>query len=150
MNRLFITVLLASFLLSLISCASKKTSSEIIENKINFNSNKEALDYMLERRLLIQRFYENSSEPYFGKPEEIKCKDNINIAGELKTLQRGSYFFLQVLTDNNFNMGDCLLENNTRKVLYEFFLCDTLVIERKVYTKITSEMPLGAPTFRCN
>jgi hypothetical protein len=124
----FIIVLLVNLIL--LSCAHQPVpKSKALVNRISFSSSKEALVYILERRLQIQRMYENTTEPYFGKPEEIKCKKNIDLEGTLQKASWGSYISLQILVNDQLAIGDCLPEHNTKKALYEFYLCKNEVLE---------------------
>lgn len=147
MKKYFTFVLFISFSIS--SCSHQETTAfKILINRVSFPSSQDALVYMLERRLQIQRLYENSSEPYFGKPEEKKCKENIELDGRLKKEIWGEFLSLNVLVNDHLAIGDCMLENNTKRALYEFYHCDKEVIERRSYTDINVKLP-KAPTSKC-
>lgn len=89
----------------------------------SFKDAREALNYILDRRLTIQRFHQLSAEPYFGTPEQKKCEDNIDVSGDIIPILNGKYFRVQVLVNQYYSMGDCLRENNTQNAFYEFFAC---------------------------
>jgi hypothetical protein len=128
--------------LFLISCSTKPLPAiKPIVSELTFNSYEEALDFALKKKLLIQRFYENSSEPYFGKKEEKNCKDNIDIQGNVEVIPGGSYFTMQILANKYFAIGDCLLENNDYIGRYEYFICDKKVTEIKNYVEKTKPVP---------
>lgn len=146
MKKSYIFVTLLSLLL--ISCAHQVDSTSAQQSRslfqaIDFSSPAEALSYAMERRLQIQRMYENSSEPYFGKPEEVKCKNNIDIEGVLRSVRGGSMFFLNILVNDHHAIGDCLLEHNTQRAVYEFLICDKKVYEYRTFFKIQETLPLA-------
>ncbi|MBC7539768.1 MAG: hypothetical protein H7281_13185 [Bacteriovorax sp.] len=142
-----ILFVLANFIL--LSCTHQKSKqSEALVNRISFPSSKEALVYILERKLQIQRLYENTSEPYFGKPEEKKCRNNVDLDGKLQKASWGRFIYLQILVNDYLAIGDCMLENNTKKALYEFYLCNNEVLELRSYTDINGKLP-KAPTSMC-
>jgi len=144
----FTFVLLISFLL-FYSCSSsnfrdkntigsdfKKWKDETGESwirKISFLKNNEAKEYMLNRKLSLQRLYEITSEPYFGLPAAVDCKDNIDTKGELIKIAGGEFFSLKLLSNNKFALGDCLKENNDLQAIYQFYLCDKDVYEYRHY-----------------
>lgn len=147
MKKYFIIVSLTSiFVLSCASPPSKK--SEAVVNRISFPSGKEALVYVLERRLQIQRLYENSSEPYFGKPQEKDCRKNVDLDGKLQHESWGSFLYLKILVNDHLAIGDCLIENNSKRALYEFYICKNEVVELRSYVGINAELP-NAPTMSC-
>lgn len=144
--------ILSSFFLLALGCSNivirnnKKTSADIFTiNKQDynkeiwsrfqvFNSEQEALNYALDRRITIQRFHQLKSEPYFGTPSQKKCEGNIDIKGEVTPIKNGSYFFLKVLANEYYSMGDCLKDNNTQEAYYEFFICkDGQLLELRHY-----------------
>ena len=62
-----------------------------------------------------------TSEPYYGRPEEKNCKQNVDLVGKFQNEKWGSFLYLEVLVNDYLAIGDCLLENNSKKALYEFF-----------------------------
>ena len=146
-KKYFTIVLLISF--NLLSCAQLKPSPPVaLYNRISFPTSKEALVYIFERRLQLQRLYEATSEPYFGKPEEKLCKQNIDLEGKLHKENWGSYLYLQILVNDHLAVGDCMLEHNTKKALYEFYLCNSEVLELRSFVDINGTLP-RSPTTKC-
>lgn len=147
-KKYFIFVILFSLFFS--SCAhhSGVVESEkpgALFNTMTFVSSTEALAYAMDRRLQIQRLYENSSEPYFGKPEEKNCRENVGLEGKIQQVNGGSFFSLQILVNDNFAIGDCLLENNSQKALYEFLICNNIVYEYRSFFKLQENWPKVSP-----
>ena len=111
----------------------REDSSEHWLRKVSFVNSKLAQDYILERRLNLQRLYEVTAEPYFGKPEEKNCKENINTIGNIIKISGGQFFSLELLSNKNHALGDCLKENNDLNVLYQFYVCGQYVFEYRIY-----------------
>lgn len=150
-----------SFFLILLSCSTVSKSNKLVptdgftiiklENKKEvwtrlqvFNSKQEALNYALDRRLSIQRFHEIKSEPYFGTPAQKNCDDNIDTLGEIIPVKNGMRFFLRVLANEHYAMGDCLKENNSQEAYYEFYICNNgQLVESRHYQPYN----LPAPEF---
>lgn len=137
--KLCIFAILAS---QFICCSHLKNSSvKSVENTIVLKNEAEALNYLFEKRLQIMRLYELSSEPYFGKPEEKLCQDNIDIAGKIIKIPGGQYFKMRVLVNENFAIGDCLKENNTFNAIYLFVQCREKITEGKQYYRYEEDDP---------
>jgi len=83
----------------------------------NFKSEQEALNFFYSRRLDYLRFYELSSEPYFGTPDEVDCKNNINIEGKISDSDDKKFYFLKMIEDEKENFTDCLFVEG-RRALY--------------------------------
>lgn len=88
-----------------------------------FKSEAEAFSYALDRRITIQRFHQLKSEPYFGTPAQKECSENLDLNGKIEEIPFGKHFYLKVLVNDQYAMGDCLKENNTKEAYYEFFIC---------------------------
>ncbi len=153
MSKLFIFVLLTSCALQKNSLDSLSSQSLVFEiNKINrinnfhflkyqFDDYKVAYNFALNKRLLLQRMYETTSEPYFGKPEEKLCSSNIDLSGKIhKFNDFFSSFKLKMLSNENYVLGDCLLENNSFIAHYSFFICKENVFEIRQYIDYGKEI----------
>lgn len=114
-----------------------------------FQSEDEAFNYALDRRITIQRFHQLKSEPYFGTPSQKECSENLNLTGMIENIHLGKYFYLKVLVNNQFAMGDCLKENNTREAFYEFYICNNGdLIEVRHFQNFNSPTP-ALKKFQC-
>ncbi|MBC7713826.1 MAG: hypothetical protein H7177_10835 [Rhizobacter sp.] len=129
--------------------SSPNKHNKVWIKKYQFSSFQDALDYALDRRLLIQRFHQLRSEPYFGTPNAKECGDNIDVRGDISTIKDGKYFFMKVLANDNRALGDCLKENNTQNSYYEFFICiDGTVTEARSYWAY-NEAPPEKQNLKC-
>src|ERR1700745_2604548 len=82
-------------------------------SKKNFPSEKEAMVYLFQERLQIQRGFNNSIDSLAGKPEEKTCKENVNLEGKIKKESWGSYTSFKVLMNDQMKMNDCLPAHNS-------------------------------------
>ncbi len=108
--------------------------------KFVFENNLKARSYALERRLALQRLYQLTSEPYFGTPEEVDCKGNIDTSGNFQKIKGGEVFSMRLLSNKNHALGDCLKENNDFKAYYKFYLCDNWVYEFRIYRSLLDQI----------
>jgi hypothetical protein len=116
--------------------------------KKTFPGEKEAMVYLFQQRLQIQRSLNNSIDSLTGKPEEKTCKENVNVEGKIKKESWGSYTSFKVLMNDKMEMNDCLPAHNTKRVLIEYYLCGKEVTEIKTIKKIDETLP-DVPTKKC-
>jgi hypothetical protein len=122
--------------------------SELWHRVLNFKTPELAVNYFLQRRLDLQRLYELTSEPYFGTPKQKDCKDNIDISAKILPLFNGLYYQLKMLENENFALGDCLVENNKMVAVYEFYQCKNIVYEVR-WHRPYGLPALDLPSFIC-
>lgn len=114
-----------------------------------FKTKEEALSYALDRRLVIQRYQQLQLEPYFGTTALKDCASNIDTSGEIISIDNGKFFFLKLLANENYSIGDCLKQNNVQEAYYEFYICDDgNLIELRHYQPYNLQPP-KLKTLRC-
>ncbi len=116
-------------------------NSKVWHRVEHFKNKNEAESYFRQRRLELQRLYELTSEPYFGTSLARDCSKNIDVSGEIKKNKSGEYYFLKMLGNENFALGDCLKKNNYYYVRYEFYLCGGDVFEVRSFFPYELLMP---------
>ena len=122
---------------SFYGCATKHLN---YNHKIHFKTAIEAKEYFYDRRLQLQRLYEMTSEPYFGKPKEKDCKNSVDTSGSIIDFKKGQYFKMKLLANDHLALGDCLPSNNTKIALYEFKICNENVYESRTYFNYNEDL----------
>ncbi len=126
----------------------KNDGSQLWHRVEKFNTQQEALDFFMRRRLDLQRVYETRTDPYFGTALEKECKSNVNISGDIKDVSKGSYYYLRMLENENFALGDCIESNNKYVAIYEFYLCASDVYEVRWHRPFHLK-EISLPAFAC-
>lgn len=125
-NMNYIFVMLISFS----ACSNWKVKNENIKGRIashHFKSENEAESFFYSRRLDYLRYYQLTSEPYFGTSEELDCKNNIDIKAEVKTHKKFKYYLIKIIEDKSENITDCLLNDQRRVLFLSSIICQNSV-----------------------
>ncbi len=113
-----------------------------------FDNGQQALSFFMEKRLLLQRLYQLTSEPYFGKPEKQECDNSIDVTAAITQVSSKKSYHLKMLANEEFALGDCLLRNNFYRVIYQYTLCSKRVKEEKHYFRLMGEYNI--PEAKCD
>ncbi|MBC7539659.1 MAG: hypothetical protein H7281_12620 [Bacteriovorax sp.] len=134
-KNVFLPLVYLGLLGSIISCSNqnKKNEDQLEQRIVELKTETAAISYLLEKRLHLLRFFELSSDPYFGTTTEKNCKNNIDIRANIIKITNGKYFQVQILVNNYHAIGDCLKENNTQNAIYQYVQCGNKVLETKLF-----------------
>ncbi|MGZ3724318.1 MAG: hypothetical protein ACXWQQ_00870 [Pseudobdellovibrio sp.] len=90
-----------------------------------FENQREVKSYLLNRRMLLHRSFQDEIAPYFGVIESDKsCIEKVNTKGDFVEVDQNSEFFKMELPVNaNKVMSDCHGEKTWGLVTYLFYNC---------------------------
>lgn len=116
---------------------------------LKLGSNQEAKKYVMERRMILLKKFENIIEPYFGTANAVLCQENIK-SDILINKNDSVHAVLQLLSlGENRVLNDCLAETNTHWLRVEMINCKDKFYDIRIYQPI-SQGPLPYETyFRC-
>ena len=103
----------------------KAEDSDIRVLRYKFKTGPEALTYLMNRRMLLHRSFQDDVAPYFGLiKSEQECLAMVDIKADIKSdLPGAEYFFMQLPINRNNVVLDCHQKEIWGLASYYFFHC---------------------------
>lgn len=110
-----------------------------------FANQNQVKSYMLNRRMLLHRSFQDEIAPYFGLIEGDKsCMEKANTKGEITKIDKNSeYLFLELPINKNKVLSDCHGEKIWGVTRYLFYNCKktNALFELRLTRALTDELP---------